>query len=165
MSKQVNGPGVIERAQQDVVRGDLAGAAQRLRSYIGSKGYDEAVCRQLGEVCARMGDPHQAGMWFMLCGGLNQEEERLVAGFVNRFSGDGSAVASQWPRKLRATRVEVFTKDARERLEQIGWRGEVVSKVGVGGDTDVRAWKAWVVIGVVVTALVVAGMMLVRWLG
>lgn len=108
----------IERAQRDEAAGDLASAHQRLRSRIGSLGYDAGVCERLARLSVRMGDPAEAGRWYFLCESADAEAgpciERFRARYVPR------QLIMELPRAVREGPWDRFPPLVAVRMSELG---------------------------------------------
>ena len=56
----------LQRAEEDVKRGDYGLARQRLISYLHTKGYDAELLARIGRLCFDMHDLFQAGRYWLL---------------------------------------------------------------------------------------------------
>ncbi len=110
----------IERANEDIERGDYGMARVRLASYLSSKGYDSELLKRLGEISFEMHDLAQAGRYWLASSAEGEQVEEAVASFVRYSGGDSRAAVCQLPRVVREAPMSVLPERARERLRRLG---------------------------------------------
>ncbi|MBU0640966.1 MAG: hypothetical protein KKB50_19050 [Planctomycetes bacterium] len=110
----------LERAAEDIERGDYGLARRRLHSYLSTKGYDADVLERIGQLCNDMHDPHEAGrFWLVSCAG-GERVERAIALFCKQGGSDPKSVVAQLPRFCRQPSLDLYPAPARERLRRLG---------------------------------------------
>jgi hypothetical protein len=89
--------------QADLARGDLGSARRRLASAVGSGAYDPELLARIAELSVRMGDPVQAGRYWLLTPSTGQEVEAAIEAFARQCHHDGRTMAWELPRFGPAT--------------------------------------------------------------
>lgn len=110
----------LERAEEDMRRGDYAMARQRLAAYLDQKGYDPALLDRLGEISLRMHDPFSAGRYWLTAPREDEQAEAAIAAFRSRAGVQKEQILNQLPPVVRALKPEDMPARVRERLSAIG---------------------------------------------
>jgi hypothetical protein len=110
----------LKRAEQDVARGDLGSARRRMASFVVSADYEPDVLARLGDVCRAMGDPVEAGRWYLLSSADGPEVDEAVGRFVAACRGVPSHVAAALPHFRRRWDVGIYAGSARARVDRYG---------------------------------------------
>ncbi len=124
----------IERAEQDVERGDYGMARVRLASYLNAKGYDADMLNRLGQISFEMHDPSQAGRYWLASSADGEHVEQAVAAFMDRMGKDSRSAVSRLPRVVREAPTGALPPVAKDRLRRLGL-DEALSKWGAEGRT------------------------------
>jgi hypothetical protein len=110
----------IERAEQDVERGDYGLARVRLADYLNSKGYDAGILDRLGRISYEMHDLSQAGRYWLASTAEGPHVEDTVAAFVGRTGTDPRVTVSRLPRVVREAPMSALPSIAKDRLRRLG---------------------------------------------
>lgn len=110
----------LERAEEDIGRGEYWLARRRLESYLQSKGYAPEILARLGEVSHEMKDTYAAGRAWLLSTAEGEHVEAVIETFVKHAGADAEQVTSAlyrcaWPKDITACDAIV-----RERVERFG---------------------------------------------
>ena len=145
----------IERAEQDVERGDYGLARVRLAGYLNSKGYDAEILDRLGRISYEMHDPSEAGRYWLASTAEGPQVEGAVAAFVGRTGSDARVTVSKLPRAVREAPMSALPPIAKDRLRDLGL-DEVLSQWGTLERRPHRSsgWRCW--LGVALILLLVA---------
>ena len=108
----------LERAEEDVRRGDYGLARQRLASYLSTNGYDPDLLARLGQISHDMRDVHQAGRFWLTSTAQGEEVEQAVAVFLRRAGTDPASIVAQLPPTVRQPALDVFPELVRDRLRR-----------------------------------------------
>jgi hypothetical protein len=107
----------LDRVERDIARGDLGSARRRLASFIGSAPYDPETLARVGDLCALMQDPLQAGRFWFLSSREGAEVESAIESFA--ASLDDGRLVWELPR-FRGREGTVFPQVVVERLRRHG---------------------------------------------
>jgi len=110
----------IERAEEDIARGDMGLARQRLNSYLRHRGYDPELLARMGRLCHDMHDLHQAGRYWMLSTDDSPEARAAIAEFVRRSASNPRHVVGQLPHASYLSDLQKYPPIVVERLKQYG---------------------------------------------
>lgn len=110
----------LERAAEDVARGDHWLARRRLESLLQTNGYDNRVLERLGEVCIGMNDAFGAGRAWLLSSAKGEEVEAAIDTFVRHAGGEPSQIIATLYRAGRPRTIEACPDVARERVSRLG---------------------------------------------
>jgi hypothetical protein len=110
----------IERANQDIERGDYGMARVRLASYLNAKGYDADMLNRLGEISFEMHDPSQAGRYWLASSADGEHVEQAVAAFMDRMGKDSRSAVSRLPRAVREAPTGALPPVAKDRMRRLG---------------------------------------------
>ena len=142
----------IERAEQDVERGDYGLARVRLASYLNAKGYDADMLNRLGEISFEMHDPSQAGRYWLASTAEGPQVEEAVAAFVGRTGIDARVTVSRLPRAVREAPMSALPPVAKDRLRDLGL-DETLSQWGTL-ERHPAAGSGWLAVPLIILALV-----------
>lgn len=112
-------PKALERAEQDVARGDLGAARQRLASLLVSKGYDREIVARVGRLCLQMGDLAEAGRYLLLSAENGKDVEIAISTFVGLHRSHPRQLLRQLPRWARGA-FDRFPEAVQQRLTALG---------------------------------------------
>jgi hypothetical protein len=112
--------GAVERAKEDLARGEPWLARRRLASLVASTPYQPEVLALLGEVCHQMGDVPEAGRFWLLSEAEGEHVERAVRVFTAMHRGVARQLAAQLPRRTRLSSLGAYPPIARRRIEALG---------------------------------------------
>ena len=112
--------GAVERAKEDLARGEPWLARRRLASLVASTPYQPEVLALLGQVCHQMGDVPEAGRYWLLSELEGEHVERAVRVFTELHGGVARQVAAQLPRRTRLSSMGGYPPIARRRIEALG---------------------------------------------
>jgi hypothetical protein len=110
----------IDRAEEDIRRGEPWLARQRLESLLNTTGYNPAVLRRLGEVCMMMNNELDAGRVWFASPATGPEVDRAIDVFVRHAGGDAEKIAGYLPRGARLSAIERYPGIVQERIEKLG---------------------------------------------
>lgn len=144
----------IERANQDVERGDYGMARVRLASYLNAKGYDADMLNRLGEISFEMHDPSQAGRYWLASSADGEHVEQAVAAFMDRMGKDSGSAVSRLPRAVREAPTGALPPVAKDRLRDLGL-DETLSRWGTL-ERRPAAGPGWLAVAVIILVLVAA---------
>jgi hypothetical protein len=116
----------LDRAEQDIERGDYGLARQRLTSYLSTGGYDADVMAKIGRISHDMRDLFQAGRFWLLSLAEGSEVEEAVANFVEQAGSEPRAIVGQLPRVSRLPDLDDYPHVVQERLRRFGLDKEIV---------------------------------------
>ncbi len=108
----------IERAQDDVNRGHLGIARQRLASYMATQGYDADLAARIGQISYDMRDLHQAGRYWLLSTAEGQHVDEAIDHFLNYCGDEPSCIVGALPRMLRLPNMDDYPDVVRRRLRR-----------------------------------------------
>jgi hypothetical protein len=112
--------GALERADEDVARGDLGSARRRLASFVASGEYRPDVLARVGNLCLTMGDPVEAGRWYLLSSAEGTDVEHAVRRFVDTCGGNPAQALATLPHFRRRSDFAQYAGAPRARIEQFG---------------------------------------------
>jgi len=110
----------LDRAEQDLERGEHWLALQRLASYISSTGYDPQVLERIGRIAYEMHDSYTAGRWWLASTAGGEEVERAIQTFITHAGRDPRQVAWQVPAAVRLCPLDAYPDSVQDRLRQLG---------------------------------------------
>ncbi len=116
----------LERAEQDLKRGDYGLARQRLTSNLSAEGYNPDVMARIGRISYDMRDLYQAGRFWLLPSAEGSEVEEAVANFVEQAGSEPRAIVGQLPRVSRLASLDDCPPLVQERLRRFGLDAEIV---------------------------------------
>jgi|GEM_PF-3441386 len=126
----------LERAEEDVARGEYWLARRRLESYLQTKGYDPQVLARLGEISHEMKDTYAAGRAWLLSTATGEHVEAAIETFVKHAGAGPEEIAaclyrSAWPADITACDAIV-----QARLERFGLKEAIVRGPKKKGDKE-----------------------------
>jgi len=116
----------VTRAEEDIRRGDLGAARQRLASYLGTRGYDPELLDRIGRISHDMRDIAQAGRYWFLATASGPDIERAIAAFLRNAGHDPAIIASQLPRHALLDNVDAYPPSVQPRIHGAGLDTELV---------------------------------------
>ena len=114
----------LERAEEDIKRGDYGLARQRLTSYMHTKGYDPELLAKIGRLSFDMGDLFQAGRYWFLSPAESKEAQEAIERFIKQAASDPTRIVGQLPRAALLTKIDDYPPIVAERIHRFGL-GEV----------------------------------------
>ncbi len=146
----------LERAEQDIERGDYGLARQRLTSYLSTRGYDPDVMARIGRISHDMHDMFQAGRFWLLSSAEGDAVDENVARFVRHAGSEPRAVVSQLPRAARLSRLEDYPAVVQERLRRHGLDEAIVIAARAAAQGGRTSWgERALLIGCLATVVLV----------
>jgi hypothetical protein len=109
-----------ELAEADVARGDLGTARRRLASAVASQPYAPDLLGRIADLSLRMGDPVQAGRYFLLSDRTGAEVDAAVEAFARSCGREPRRMAWELPRFRARWDLAALTPAARSRLGALG---------------------------------------------
>jgi len=119
----------LERAAEDIERGDYGLARQRLRSYLRSRGYDPDLLARIGRVCYEMHDPGEAGRYWLLSSAAGAEVEDAVTRFRWQHAARPRDLVRQLPTRGAPPTIEGYPPIVQQRLRRLGIVDELVAVI------------------------------------
>lgn len=149
----------LERAEEDVARGEYWLARRRLESYLQSKGYEPKILARLGEISYEMKDSYAAGRAWLLSIAEGEHVEAAIETFVKHAGGDAEQITSAlyrcaWPTDMTACDAIVQARIERFGLKKAMVRGPKRKKNQGGG---IRWYEAILLIAVIVFVMFCLG--------
>jgi len=115
----------LERARADMERGDLGSARRRLASSLGNT-FDQDTLDTLGDICAQMGDPVEAGRYWLASSRDGEEVRLAVERFAALHRHDPDRILRAFPRHVALVAPENLPAPAADRIVSLGledpWR-------------------------------------------
>ena len=130
----------LERAEEDIERGDYGLARQRLTSYLSNSGYHPDVLTRLGQISHEMHDLFQAGRFWLTSDAEGEQVEQSVSLFVERAGADPSKIVAQLPRPVRLARIDAYPEMVRDRLDRLGLSEAIVVAAANASKPPRNAW-------------------------
>lgn len=150
----------LERAEQDLERGDYGLARQRLTSYLSTTGYDADVLARIGRISYDMHDLFQAGRYWLLSSAEGDVVEQTITTFAKHAGSAPRAVVGQLPRTTRLANLEGYPEPVQERLRRLGL-DEAIVRAGRREEANTRMnWRDGVFIS---GCLIVVAFMIVSF--
>jgi hypothetical protein len=112
--------GALERAKEDLARGEPWRARHRLASLVARTPYRAEALSLLAEVCHQMGDVPEAGRYWLLSDAEGEHVERAVRVFARLHGGNARQLVSQLPRRTRLASLEAYPPSAQRRIQALG---------------------------------------------
>ena len=113
--------GARERAKADEAAGDLGSARRRLMSLLDTRGYEPAVCHDIGVLSLGMKDPVEAGRWAFISDAAQEPRlESCIESFLASCNHDSTVVLSRLPRVFKSVAIEDAPLQVRSRLHSVG---------------------------------------------
>ena len=110
----------LERAQEDIQRGDYGLARQRLTSLLVNKGYDAELAARIGWLSYDMRDLYQAGRYWLLADAEGGQVDEAIDLFLKRSGSEPRVIVGQLPRTLRLSNLDDYPEPVRRRLRRLG---------------------------------------------
>ena len=110
----------IERAEQDVARGDLWLARMRLACYLNSKGYDPDVVNRLGRICFDMHDTYAAGRYWLVGTAQGDDVAAAIEVFLRHTAHAPDQIGLRLPRAARRMSFVELPIVVQEKLTRRG---------------------------------------------
>lgn len=152
----------LERAEQDLERGDYGLARQRLTSYLSTEGYDPQVMARIGQISCDMHDMFQAGRFWLLSSAAGDVVEDAVARFIRDAGSEPRAIVGQLPRVARLCSLDDYPDVVQERLRRFGLDEAIVFAGRAAAKGGSRTWGDRAIItGCLITAVLLAVIFLI----
>jgi hypothetical protein len=130
----------LERAEEDVERGDYGLARQRLTSYLAAKGYNPEVLTRIGRLCHDMHDVYQAGRYWLTSTAEGDQVEEAISWFMKRSGTDPAGIASRLPRMVRLESMDDYPEAVQERLRRLGLEEAIAVAARAAGKPAKTPW-------------------------
>ena len=110
----------VERAKEDLGRGDHWLARQRVASYLATSGYDPELLTFLGQICFEMHDAYAAGRYWLASTAEGERVEQAIETFLRHSGGDPMSIAATLPSFVKSAPRGGYPAIVQERLRRIG---------------------------------------------
>lgn len=110
----------VERAKEDLTRGDHWLARQRVASYLATKGYDPELLIFLGQICYDMHDAYEAGRYWLASTAEGEHVEQAIETFIRHKGGQPGGIAAALPSFVKWAPRESYPPVVQERLRRAG---------------------------------------------
>jgi hypothetical protein len=112
----------LERAQEQVAKGNLWRAKEILRGSINNVGYDAKLFEALGAVLLKMSDLPEAGRFLFLSAARQPEYEQAIEVFLRRHRcAHWRDFFNVFPRRARLATLSEYPDRLAEELRQFGF--------------------------------------------
>jgi Family of unknown function (DUF6584) len=112
--------GAIEKAKEDVKRGDHWLARQRLDSYLQTTGYDMDVVAELGRISLEMHNAFDAGRYWLTSAETGEDIDGAINLFLRHAGKDRVQAVKHLPKAVRLETLASYPKVAQDRLRTLG---------------------------------------------
>ncbi|MCW5776592.1 MAG: hypothetical protein KIS87_09150 [Phycisphaeraceae bacterium] len=156
-----------ERARQDVEAGDYGMARLRLGSYLSSVGYDPATVSMLARICWDMGDPAEAGRFWLLSEDVGPDVDAAIEAFVRRAGASPAQLLSALPHWARAQKIGDYPTSVAARLRGLGIEGLQIATISrvPARLRGVAPWIVfWAIVGPLIAFCAIGFIQTIRWL-
>jgi hypothetical protein len=164
----------LEQARHDIELGDLGSARRRLASRLSTSDFDPEVLAMLGDVCALMGDPIEAGRYWLMSNREGEDVRTGVEMFVSSSRHDAGRIVRALPHAAVMIPPPQLAGPALDRIEELQlWdalqerreRGGVSEESRAPSRLDRLVPMGCVLfVGLVVILAVVGAVAVVRWI-
>jgi hypothetical protein len=152
----------LDRADQDIERGDYGLARQRLTSYLSTEGYKPDVMARIGQISYDMHDMFQAGRFWLLSSAAGDGVDDAVARFIHDAGSESRAIVGQLPRVARLCSLEDYPDLVQERLRRFGLDEAIVIAGRAAAKGDSKTWGDRAIItGCLITVVLLAAVFLI----
>lgn len=131
---------ILERVEQDLARGDLALARVRLVDHLSAVGYRADLMARVARIAARMGDPFDAGRFWLLSEDDDPQAAPAIAEFVRRAGGKPESICGALPGFTRRIPLDHYPPAVRRRLDEMGL-SECIERRTCPGAPASRSWE------------------------
>ena len=149
-------------------------ARQRLTSRLAHQGYDPDLLAEIGHVAHLMGDPREAGRFWLMSAAEGPELDEAVRAYVATCGGLVQQVVARLPRAARLSTLDEYPETVRRRWERLAIGPYVCPPWASWGTVDCREPSSGglgcvavflLVCALVLVCAVVGAVTIVGWLG
>ena len=119
----------LQRAENDLKRGEHWLARCRIESYLQTKGYDAELLTKAGRIALEMHDKYNAGRLWLTSNAEGEDVEEAMAVFLKHAGTDPVQVLCQLPRVARRAPLDSYPPVVQDRLRRFGLDGALLASV------------------------------------
>jgi len=160
----------LEKAEKEMVKGNLWRAKEILQGSIPNAGYNCDVFEKLGTVLLTMGDLPEAGRFLFLAGRRKPEYEQAIDIFLGKHDKSWHVLFQTFPRAAKLSRLSEYPNTVREHLAQLGFpqilKTDPLRGSGHSGHviSDIAVWLIVGSILVVILLGILKVIEIIRWI-